>query len=183
MYKSINAAAQVNAQQYMHTNRVPAICCMDHTQLTVMAKTLIPAQAEDILKEYADAFNWKEVKVSEVDLVAERTAAGKSGIKGKTQTGDKGGLDSGAKVGSEAKEKKGAESEKQGLSEAEALKQSFPSGGMSLNKACKLQEVRVCDALAMNCHVGLVPFCMPCLLMLFMHMTCCYDALYSRMQA
>lgn len=150
MNKSINAAAQVNAQQNMHTNRVPAICCMDHTQLTVMAKTLIPAQAEDILKEYADAFNWKEVKVSEVDLVAERTAAGKSGIKGETQTGDKGGLDSGAKVGSEAKEKKGAESEKQGLSEAEALKQSFTSGGMSLNKACELQEVRVCEAPAMN---------------------------------
>ncbi len=150
MNKSINAAAQVNAQQNMHTNRVPAICFMDHTQLTVMAKTLIPKQAEDILKEYADAFNWKEVKVSEVDLVAERTAAGKAGVNGKTQTGDKGESGIGAKVESETKEKKGAESEKQGMSEAEALKQSFTSGGMSLNKACELQEVRVCEAPAMN---------------------------------
>jgi len=156
---------------------------MDHTQLTAMAKTLIPKQAEDILKEYADAFNWKEVRVSEVDLVAERTAAGKAGIKSETQTGDKGGSGSGTKVGSETKDMNGAESEKQGMSEAEALKQSFTSGGMSLNKACELQEVRVCKAPAMNCHVGLVPFCMPCLLMFFMHMTCCFDALYSRMQA
>ncbi len=161
MNKSISAAAQVNAQQYMHTNRAPAICFMDHAQLTVMAKTLIPEQAEAILEEYADAFNWKEVRVSEVDVVAERTAAGKAGVNGKTQTGDKGELGSGAKVGSETKEKKGAESEKQGMSEAEALKQSFTSGGMSLNKARELQEVRVCDAPAMNCHVRLVPFCMP----------------------
>ncbi len=183
MNKSINAAAQVNAQQYMHTNRVPAIYFMDHTQLTVMAKTLIPKQAKAILEEYSDAFNWKEVKVSEVDLVAERTAAGKAANMGDTQTGDKGGSASGPKVGSEAKEMNGAESEKQGLSEAEALKQSFTSGGLSSNKARELQEVRVYDALAMNCHVGLVPFCMPCLLTLFMYMTCCYDALYSRMQA
>ncbi|DBA80896.1 TPA: hypothetical protein ACH3X1_016810 [Trebouxia sp. C0004] len=140
MNKSINAAAQVNAQQYMHMNYAHAICFMDHAQLTVMAKTLIPEQAEAILEEYADAFNWKEVRVSELDIVAERTAAGKAGVSGKTQNGDKGGLGSGAKVGSETKEKKGAESEKQGISEAEALKQSFISGGMSLNKARELQE-------------------------------------------
>jgi len=176
MNKSINAAAQVNAQQYMHTNRAHAICFMGHAQLTVMAKTLIPEQAEAILKEYADAFNWKEVRVSEVDLVAERTAAGKAGIKGKTQNGDKGGSGSGSEVGSETKEKKGAQSEKQGISEAEALKQSFGSGGMSLNKARELQEVKIDEAPAMSCHVGLVLFYMPCLLMLLMHMTCCFDA-------
>jgi len=160
MNKSINAAAQVNAQQYMHTNRPHAIYFMGHAQLTVMAKTLIPEQAEAILKEYADAFNWKEVRVSEVDLVAERTAAGKAGIKG--------GSDTGSKVGSETKEKKGAQSEKQGISEAEALKQSFGSGGMSLNKARELQEVKIDEAPAMSCHVGLVLFYMPCLLMLLM---------------
>ena len=148
-----------------------------------MAKTLIPEQAEAILKKYADAFNWKEARVSEVDLVAERTAAGKAGVNGNTQTGDKGGSGSGAMVESETMEKKGAESEKQGMSEAEALKQSFTSGGMSLNNACELQEVRVCKAPAMNCHVGLVPICMPCLLTPFMHVMCCYDALCSRMQA
>ena len=182
MNKSINAAAHVNAQQHMHTTQVPAICFMDHTQLTVMAKTLIPEQAEAILEEYEDAFNWKEVRVSEVEIVAERTAAGKAGVNGKTQNGDKGELGSGAEVGSETKEKKGAESEKQGMSEAEALKQSFTSGGMSLDKARELQEVKVSEAPAMNCHVGLLPFCMPCLLILFMHMTRCSDASCSRMQ-
>jgi len=71
-------------------------------------------------------------------------------------------------VGSETKEKKGAQSEKQGISEAEALKQSFGSGGMSLNKARELQEVKIDEAPAMSCHVGLVLFYMPCLLMLLM---------------
>ncbi|KAL0030936.1 hypothetical protein WJX79_002457 [Trebouxia sp. C0005] len=140
MNKSINAAAQVNDQQYMHTNGAPAICFMGHAQLTVMARTLIPEQAEAILEEYADAFNWKEVRVSEVDLVAERTAAGKAGIEGKAQTGNKGGSGSGDGEGSETKDKKGPESEKQGISETEALKQSFTSKGMSLNKAQELQE-------------------------------------------
>ena len=177
MNKSISAAAHVNAQQYMHTNQAPAICFMGHDQLTVIAKTLIPEQAEAILEEYADAFNWKEVRVSEVDIVAERTAAGKTGIKGETQTGDKGGLDSGAKVGTETKEKKGAQPEKQGISEAEALKQSFTLGGMSLSEARELQEVKIHEAPAANCHAGLVPFCLPCLLMLFMHMTCSFVAL------
>lgn len=152
MNKSINAAAQVNDQQYMHTNGAPAICFMGHAQLTVMARTLIPEQAEAILEEYADAFNWKEVRVSEVDLVAERTAAGKAGIEGKAQTGNKGGSGSGDGEGSETKDKKGPESEKQGISETEALKQSFTSKGMSLNKAQELQEVRVCQAPAINLY-------------------------------
>lgn len=153
MNKRVDAAATVNAQENMHMNSVPAIGTMDHTQLIIMARVLTPDDAAAIEKEYAEVFKPKQM--SEVDVVAERTAAGKAGVEEAPESRDTDGAVLGSKEKAAAEDKGGGRpgsqqgsgaGDKQKPGSQDKAKAGVAAGGVSqakvtLGKTQALQEV------------------------------------------
>ena len=73
----IKGSKETGSKKYITANVSAAVGALDHTQLAIMAKVLIPERANTIFEEYQEVF--KSKGISEVDLVAGRTAAGKAG--------------------------------------------------------------------------------------------------------
>ena len=88
--------------QYQKVNDSPAIRLIDFHELAIMSRLLFPEESESILEDYETV---KPDSISEVDLIAQRTAAGKAGVQadaGAAVKGEAAKADAGAAVKGEA---------------------------------------------------------------------------------
>ena len=101
MKPSVEQAA-AEGVQYQKVNDSPAIRLMDFHELAIMSRLLFPEESESILEDYETV---KPDSISEVDLIAQRTAAGKAGVQaqaGAAVEGEAAKADAGAAVEGEA---------------------------------------------------------------------------------